>query len=324
MIDFLWWWMLLLLPVPFLVRRFVPALKTRGETALYVPFYSALSAPIEGKRQVFSLPGLSTVLLALIWGLLVLSTSRPVWLGESIALPVSGRDIMLAVDISGSMEETDFEYKGQQLTRLQAVKAVAGEFIERRKGDRIGLILFGTQAYVQTPLTFDLKTVRHFLDESVIGLAGQSTSVGDAIGLSVKRLRERPQNSRLLILLTDGSNTAGLVTPADAAQLAKQEKVRIHTIGVGADPSGGMFGFFRNQGRALDEKSLKAIAKVTGGQYFRARDIGELSDIYALIDELEPTDAGSDHYRPLTELYVWPLCALCSIAVLMYWFRRTP
>ena len=324
MIEFVWWWALLLLPLPLLARRFLRPAQAHQEAALYVPFFAAVSAPVDTvKQRAIQLPDVATVLLSAIWLLLLLSVSRPVWLGESVALPISGRDLMLAVDISGSMEENDFDYNGHRLTRLQAVKAVAGEFIERRQGDRVGLILFGTRAYVQTPLTFDLKTVRHFLDESVIGLAGQSTSIGDAIGLSVKRLRERPESSRLLILLTDGSNTAGLISPADAARLAQQEKIRVHTIGVGAEPrSGGMFGFFSNRGRPLDEKSLKAIAKTTGGNYFRARDIDELADIYALIDELEPTDAGEDYYRPLTELYPWPLFALCLVCGGLYWRRR--
>ena len=323
MIEFAWWWALLLLPLPLLVRRFLKPQAERREAALYVPFFSALHAPRSTDKPRLSLPDPSTALLAVMWLLLLLSVSRPVWLGDPVALPVTGRDLMLAVDISGSMEENDFEYNGHRLNRLQAVKAVAGEFIERRQGDRIGLILFGTRAYVQTPLTFDLKTVRHFLDESVIGLAGQSTSIGDAIGLAVKRLRERPQSSRLLVLLTDGSNTAGLISPSDASSLAAQENIRIHTIGVGAEQrAGGMFGFFRNQGRPLDEKALKAIADATGGRYFRARDIDELADIYALIDELEPTDAGEDHYRPLTELFHWPLLALCVFGSALYWRKR--
>ncbi len=323
MIEFVWWWALLLLPFPILVRWIFRPVSNRGEASLYVPFYSAVIAPATTRHRDIALPDTKTMLLAGVWILLLLSVSRPVWLGESIALPSSGRDLMLAVDISGSMEEDDFDYQGHRLTRLQAVKTVAGEFVERRQGDRLGLILFGTRAYVQTPLTFDLKTVRHFLDEAVIGLAGQNTSVGDAIGLAIKRLRERPQNSRLLILLTDGSNTAGLISPAEAAQLAQQVNIRIHTIGVGAEPqAGGLFSFFANRSRPLDEKSLREIAETTGGKYFRARDIDELSEIYALIDQLEPTGAGAHHYRPLTELYPWPLAILCLPGGILCWRRR--
>ncbi len=323
MIEFIWWWAFFLLPLPILVRRFFTPVQPRGEPSLYVPFFFAVTAPGASQQRGIAPPGARLLLLTGMWLMLVLSVSRPVWLGDPVALPVSGRDVMLAVDISGSMEEDDFNYQGHRLTRLQAVKAVAGEFIERRQGDRVGLILFGTHAYVQTPLSFDLKTVRHFLDEAVIGLAGQNTSVGDAIGLSVKRLRERPQDSRLLILLTDGSNTSGLVSPSEAAHLAQQENIRIHTIGVGAEPqTGGLFGFLNRRSRPLDEKSLKEIAQLTGGRYFRAHDINELNRIYALIDQLEPTDAGQDHYRPLAELYLWPLLLLCLLCSMLYWQRR--
>ena len=323
MIEFVWWWALLILPLPILVRRMFKPVRLRREVSLYVPFYSAVIMPTKTTQRAIVLPSTTTMLLIGVWVLLLLSVSRPVWLGESIALPSTGRDLMLAVDISGSMEEEDFDYRGHRLTRLQAVKTVAGEFIARRRGDRLGLILFGTRAYVQTPLTYDLDTVRHFLDEAVIGLAGQNTSVGDAIGLAVKRLRERPQNSRLLILLTDGSNTAGLISPAEAARLAQKVNIRIHTIGVGADSrSGGLFNFFGNRGRPLDEKSLKEIAATTGGRYFRARDIDELNEIYTLIDQLEPAEIGAEYYRPLTELYPWPLLALCLPGGVWCWRRR--
>lgn len=323
MIDFIWWWAFFLLPLPLLVHWFFKPVQQRGEPSLYVPFFIAVTTPAHTQSSITP-PNRRLLLLSCMWFMLLLSISRPVWLGDSVALPVSGRDVMLAVDISGSMEEDDFNYQGRRLTRLQAVKAVAGEFIERREGDRVGLILFGTRAYVQTPLSFDLKTVRHFLDEAVIGLAGQNTSVGDAIGLSVKRLRERPQDSRLLILLTDGSNTSGQLAPAEAAHLAQQENVRIHTIGVGGKPqTGGLFGFFNKRNRALGEKSLKEIAKTTGGQYFRAHDIRELSRIYTLIDQLEPTDAGKEHYRPLSELYWWPLLGLCLMAGVLCGQRYT-
>ncbi|MEM7209647.1 MAG: VWA domain-containing protein [Pseudomonadota bacterium] len=325
MLSLAWWWVLLIAPLPLLIRFASKPLQTKRETALYVPFYSSLASPEKkGDHSVrFRLPDLNLSLLILIWVSLLIAAARPIWLGESVALPVSGRDLMMAVDISGSMEEHDFAYGGNRLTRLQAVKAVAGEFIERRQGDRVGLILFGTQAYVQTPLTFDLKTVRHFLEEAVIGLAGQNTSIGDAIGLSVKRLRERPAQSRLLILLTDGSNTSGLVSPQEASRLAAKEDIRIHTIGVGAEARvGGLFNFFSQRGRPLDEKSLKEIADATGGRYFRARDLDELGEIYALIDELEPTEVGDDFYRPLTELYYWPLILMGLLITVLYWRRR--
>ena len=322
MIEWVWWWALLLLPAPLLAWSVLPISRKINEIALYVPFFAALHAPLNARQSNTALASLNMWLLIAMWLLLLLSVARPVWLDEPVALPASGRDLMLAVDISGSMEEADFEYNGRRLSRLQAVKSVAGEFIERRQGDRLGLILFGTQAYVQTPLTFDLKTVRHFLEEAVIGLAGQNTSIGDAIGLAVKRLRQHPDGSRTLILLTDGSNTSGLITPQQAAELAQKENIRIYTIGVGADPASGFFSIFGGGSRALDEKSLKAIADATQGRYFRARDIGDLAEIYSLIDELEPTEADEIFYRPLRELFYWPLLALCCLGWILYWRKR--
>jgi len=209
---------------------------------------------------------------------------------------------------------------GQQVTdRLTAVKAVAGNFIEHRKGDRLGLILFGDQAYLQTPLTFDRETVRTLLNEAAIGLAGKSTAIGDAIGLAVKRLRERPAENRVLILLTDGANTSGSVDPLKAADLAAREGVRIYTIGVGADEMlvRGFFGTQRVPSNELDEATLTAIAQKTGGQYFRARDIESLQKIYALLDKLEPVSQDEETFRPIHELYAWPLSGALLLTALL-------
>ena len=223
---------------------------------------------------------------------------------------------MLAVDLSGSMEEEDFIIKGDKVDRLTATKYVAGEFIQRRVGDRLGLILFGEKAYLQTPLTFDRLTVKTLLYESAIGLAGKSTAIGDAIGLAVKRLREKDDKSRVLILLTDGANTAGEVEPLAAAELAAREKLKIYTIGIGADEMvmRSIFGSRRvNPSADLDEKTLSAIANKTGGRYFRARDIEQLEQIYALLDDLEPIEKDVQRFRPQAALYYWPL----AIALLL-------
>ena len=201
----------LFLPLPFIVARAWPRATPRQEPALKLPFDGALAAT--GFTTRTSPNRLRLVLATLAWVLLVIAAARPQHVGEPLQLPVSGRDLMLAVDISGSMEAEDMTVSGQVVSRLTAVKAVAGDFIERRKSDRLGLILFGDQAYLQTPLTFDRKTVRTQLDEAAIGLAGKRTAIGDAIGLAVKRLRDQPQENRVLVLLTDGDNTAGEVTP---------------------------------------------------------------------------------------------------------------
>ena len=205
---------------------------------------------------------------------------------------------------------------------------MAGDFIERRIGDRIGLILFGERAYLQVPLTFDRKTVRTLLDESFIGLAGKATAIGDAIGLAVKRLRERDATNRVLILLTDGANTAGAVQPLEAADLAAREGLKIYTIGVGADEmlTRSIFGMRKvNPSTALDEKTLTAIAEKTGGQYFRARDTQELNKIYRILDELEPVEGDAYRFRPKKALYYWPLSFAFMIAALLValkFFRR--
>jgi Ca-activated chloride channel family protein len=244
------------------------------------------------------------------WCCLIIAGIRPQWLGDPVEMAVTGRDLMLAVDLSGSMEEQDFFIQQKPVDRLTATQSVASQFIQRRAGDRIGLILFGSQAYLQTPLTFDRHTVMTLLNEAAIGLAGESTAIGDAIGLAVKRLRSQPSNSRVLILMTDGANTAGVISPLKAADLAADNQLKIYTIGIGADEMivHSLFGNRRvNPSRDLDEKTLTAIADKTGGQYFRARNSDEFNTIYALLDELEPIEKDKQFFRPKTELYAWPL-----------------
>ena len=256
----------------------------------------------------------------LAWLLLVFAASRPQWLGEAVAIPVSGRDLMLAVDLSDSMRTADFFVEGQQVNRLQATQRVASDFIERRRGDRLGLILFGTRAYLQAPLTFDSKTVNRLLDEAVIGLAGERTAIGDAIGLAIKRLDLDSDHSRVLILMTDGANTAGDVTPLKAAELAADRELKIYTIGIGADQEieTSWFGLRRrNPAAQLDEETLRAIAQASGGRYFRARDSQQLEEIYRLIDELEPMPRDAQNLRPAIALFAWPLAASLLIAALL-------
>jgi Ca-activated chloride channel family protein len=297
-------WALAALPLPLLLRYLLPRARPLQTGALRVPFFGAL---LSAERRSAGARRGSALLAVLVWLLLVVAAARPQWLGEPIGLPLEGRDLMLAVDISGSMTEEDMVLGGRVVDRLTAVKAVAGDFIERREGDRIGLILFGQQAYVQTPLTFDRQTARTLLFESAVGLAGRETAIGDAIGLAVKRLRDSPADERVLVLLTDGANTAGNIAPLKAAELAAESGVRIHTIGVGGDPRTA-FGLTLGR-NPLDERTLQAIATSTGGRYFRARDVGELQAIYGLLDELEPVQSDQQLFRPADELYAWPLAA---------------
>jgi Ca-activated chloride channel family protein len=254
----------------------------------------------------------------LAWVLLLAAAARPQSLDDPVQLPVVGRNLMLAVDISGSMEADDMLIGNRQLTRLQAVKIVAGDFIERRIGDRLGLILFGDRAYLQAPLTLDRQTVRSLLEESAIGLAGKNTAIGDAIGLAVKRLRNEPDQNRVLILLTDGSNTAG-IDPLKAADLAAGENIRIYTIGVGSDSRvmRSVFGLNRVLNAEIDEEILQAISSKTGGRYFRARDIESLAQIYNILDQIEPVAEDAETYRPVNELYYLPLTAAFLLSLLL-------
>jgi len=323
MIHFAWPWLLLSLPLPWLVRRFIPAVNSAEQAALKVPFLEDFNiAQSEGATQANKPWVLWLAIFA--WCLLVFSSARPQWLGEPIEQGVSGRDLMLAVDLSGSMEERDFIVNKQAVDRLTATKAVANEFLERRVGDRIGLILFGTHAYLQTPLTFDRKTVQILLNEAFITLAGESTAIGDAIGLAVKRLQSQQADSRVLILLTDGANTAGKISPIKAAELAAQYQLKIYTIGIGADEMivRSFFGSKKvNPSRDLDEKTLTAIAEKTGGRYFRARNTQELQKIYQLLDELEPTEKDKQFFRPRSELFFWPLAIALVLASIISIFR---
>jgi len=327
LIEFQWLWVFVALPLPILVYYLVPAAAAKRGAALKVPFIKDFHNPGEissPKRRNFFVKTLGLVA----WCLLIVATARPQWLGEAIELPVSGRDLMLAVDLSGSMEVEDFVIKNRPVDRLTATKFVASDFIERRVGDRLGLILFGKQAYLQTPLTFDRETVKTLLLESVIGLAGRETAIGDAIGLAIKRFRNinkdsdetQDQADKILILLTDGANTAGEIEPIKAANIAAQEGLKIYTIGVGADKM-NVQSFFGtrsvNPSKDLDEETLTKVAELTGGKYFRAKDTKGLDIIYNILDELEPIVQESQSFRPKKSLYPWPLGIALSIACLI-------
>ncbi len=319
-LQLLWPLALVLLPLPLLARYLLPPAKTGA--ALKIPFFDEI-APYTASVATQGRRGLR-LLAWLAWILLVIAAARPQWVGEPVQLPVKGRDLMLAVDLSGSMQFEDFVLNGRRVNRLTAIKAVASDFIERRKGDRIGLILFGSQAYLQTPLTFDRATVERLLQEAQIGLAGKETAIGDAIGLAVKRLATEPEGQKVLILLTDGANTAGSIDPVKAAELAKKTGLKIYTIGVGSvRRRQSPFGFgFGNPGTDLDEPTLRKIAKVTGGRYFRARNTQELQQIYDELDALEAVGKDNKSLRPVKSLYVWPLSLSLLLALLIAVMRR--
>ena len=318
----LWW---LALPTPWLVSKLLPDYKDHEKSVMRLFCFPDL--PTSNCSSLTSAPSKFIWSYWIAWILLITAVSRPVWQGNPIEQAVSGRDLMLSIDLSGSMEIADFIFKGSKVDRLTATKAVAGEFIERRVGDRVGLVLFGDRAYLQAPLTFDRKTVRTLLDESVIGLAGDKTAIGDAIGLAVKRLKDNSRDQRVLILLSDGANTAGTVAPLQAADLAAKEGLKVYTIGIGADEMviRDLLGSRKvNPSQDLDEPTMRGIAERTGGRYFRARDVKELEKIYQILDELEPVERDKRYYRPQTELYPWPLGAgllLATLLVLQGWLR---
>lgn len=322
-------WVLLLLPLPLLVYRFIkPSRNTTQDNtnAVIVPFYTQLTHLQENNQTPTKSSYWRLIVLIIIWTLLVTAAARPQWVDEPQALPTNGRDLLLAVDISQSMEQEDMEIDNQAVSRLIAVKAVVSEFIQQRKGDRIGLILFGSNAYLQTPLTFDSDSVKQFLLEAQLGFAGPKTAIGDAIGLSVKRLKNQTStgatknNSKVIILLTDGANTAGEVEPLQAAKLAAKIETKIYTIGIGADEMvvRSFFGNRRiNPSASLDEKTLTTIAQTTGGKYFRARDIQELNNIYQELDKLEPIEQENEWLRPIKSLFTWPLSFALLLSILL-------
>ena len=319
MLQLEWPLVLLLLPLPLLAYLLLPPRALAEQAALRVPDAGAFD--LGGAVLRTARPRRWPVWLAVLaWALAVFAASRPQWLGDAVSIPVSGRDLMLAVDLSDSMRTGDFMLEGRQVNRLTASRAVATDFIERRRGDRLGLILFGTRAYLQTPLTFDVDTVRRLLGEAAIGLAGERTAIGDAIGLAVKRLEDAGDSSRVLILMTDGANTAGEVAPIRAAELAAARGLKIYTIGIGADEDfeNSWLGLRRsNPSSQPDEATLRAIAAATGGRYFRARDSDELAAIYAELDALEPLPSDSERLRPIRPLFVYPLAASVALASLL-------
>jgi len=325
MMQLEWPWALALLPLPLLLRYLLPAAEEVRDAALRVPFLDDFADSSQPRHRA-ELSRWLLWLAAIGWLCLVLAASRPQWLGDRVDIPISGRDLMMAVDLSGSMQIEDFSIDGRNVDRLTATKQVAENFIKHRQGDRVGLILFGRQAYLQTPLTFDLHTVNTLLQESAIGLAGKETAIGDAIGLAIKRLQDKHKDSRVLILLTDGANTAGEVEPLKAAELAAKQGLKIYTIGIGADEMirYSIFGAQRiNPSADLDEKTLKAIAKTTGGRYFRARNTQELNKIYGLLDKLEPVEQDTQSFRPVSALFYWPLSLGLLIAALITLLRLT-
>lgn len=316
MFEFAWPYVFALLPLPLIVRLLWPAKQQQQSAALLVPSFIKGST---GQQQAATSSRLKLIFATIIWILLITAAARPQWLGEPVSIPNEGRDLMIAVDLSGSMKMEDMEINGRLVDRLVMTKSVLTDFIKRRVGDRLGLILFADTAYLQAPLTFDRETVATLLDETVIGLVGEKTAIGDAIGLAVKRFDDREDSNRVLVLMTDGQNTAGRISPEEANELAKNFNVKIYTIGLGADEKviNSFFGQRRvNPSADLDEALLTRIAESTGGEYFRARDPQSLENIYKILDQLEPVAGEGQKLRPLTALFYVPLIIALGLSAL--------
>jgi Ca-activated chloride channel family protein len=313
MISFAWPWLLLLLPLPLFVYWLPQKRNNRISAALIMPQLLPNTSVSMTTNTSKKSP---LIILALCWLLTVLALSQPQWLGDTVDIPTEGREMMIAVDLSGSMQIEDMSLHGSTVNRLDMLKEVLGNFIERRIGDRLGLILFADDAYMQTPMTFDRETVKQMLDESELGLVGRKTAIGDAIALAVKRFDAKQKSNKILLLLTDGQNTAGKITPEQALELAIAKDVTIYSIGIGADVmlQQSLFGTRRvNPSSELDEKTLTKLAQQTGGKYFRAKDSEGMELIYSLLDQLEPIEQDQQQMRPLTALFYWPL----SLALLL-------
>ncbi|WP_266157388.1 VWA domain-containing protein [Dyella silvatica] len=318
--EFAWPWMAFLLPLPWLLWRWVrPA--SPGQ-ALHLPHPGLRLAAVAAKT---SSP--TALILILAWLCLLLAATRPQWVGPPQAQQRSGRALMLAVDLSGSMETDDMQLAGRSISRFGAVETIAGDFITRRSGDELGLILFGSRAFLVTPLTYDLSAVQAQLKGAAVGLAGTETAIGDAIAVAVKRLSALPQQARVLVLLTDGVNNAGNISPLDAARAAKAAGVRIYTIGIGATAMrvADLFGSeIVNPSADLDEGMLRSLAEQTGGHYFRATDTNELAGAYRAVDALEPIVQQGPMLRPRHELFRWPLLAAVVLLLLPMLRRVLP
>jgi len=316
MLTFTHPWLVLLLPLPWLIRQLLPTHHER-KAAVRVPFLERLSKLVGlepgSDVAIASRPISQWLMLASVWILLITAITRPQWLEEPITKDLPMRDLLVAVDLSGSMEAMDFnDTDGNPVDRLTAVKQVLDEFFARRDGDRVGLILFGSAAFVQVPFTDDLDVVRELLGEAQIRMLGPRTMLGDAMGLAINLFERSEVDERVMIVLTDGNDTGSLIPPERAAEISRDNGVVVHTIAIGDPTSVGE--------QALDEVTLGNIATTTGGGYFHASDRDELEAVYDHLDEVNPREVETQSYRPIIDLYHWPLAAgiLISLLYLMF------
>lgn len=319
----MWPFAFFLISLPVLTRVLLVAHlneEHKNISALRVPFFDRI-----GGFGRFAMPNFSFLrglLLWAAWAFFVLAAMRPIAYQDTLPLPHEARNIMLAIDVSGSMGEKDYDINGLSVSRLSMFKTVVNDFIKNRADDNIGMVVFGSEAFAYAPLSFDKKTLHDLFGEVELGIAGEQTAIGDAVALSVQGVQNAPQDSRIVILLSDGSSNAGSVSVAQAIGLAKKSGVKVYTVGIGADQKmiQSLMGMLMlGGGSDLDEKTLQAIANETGGKYFRATSTSELQEIYQTIDALERVQSDELIARPRTELFYMPLmvCLVCLFGAVL-------
>ncbi|MBQ8670897.1 MAG: VWA domain-containing protein [Alphaproteobacteria bacterium] len=306
-------WVILL---PLVAYAILPVASKMYGDALRVPFLKDILKIKENVRmrnrfrlQNRSISWFKMLLLMFVWMFMTVALCRPQWAGEPQRVKHEGRDILLVVDISNSMSERDFLYRNNYYSRIDAVKSVVSHFADERTDDRIGLVLFGTRAYMQVPLTYDKKSLKEVLQTATAGMAGNSTSIGDAVAVALKNLAEvdNGKDNKIIILLTDGENNDGRMSFPQAIKLAQQEKVKVYTIGAGSDTQpffGGLFAIPANSG--LDERSLQQLAQATEGTYFRAKDVDSLIKIYDEINKMEAQEQQGRFVQEVKDLFYYP------------------
>ena len=305
-------WLLLLIVLPPILRLVLPPYREPRQ-AIRVPWFDRTAKILEaqpGEGAVIAKTSRLRLLFQwLLWSLLVLAIARPQFLEPPIRRVEPTRDLLLLVDLSGSMEAEDFtNAAGEKVDRLTAVKEVLDDFLTRREGDRVGLIVFGNAAFVQVPFTQDLDACRMLLEETAVRMAGPRTAFGDAIGLGITLFERSEVQDRVMIALTDGNDTGSKIPPAEAAKIANDNEIQIHVVGIGDPSSVGE--------QAFDEEALEAVADTTGGRYFFAQDRDELESIYDELDRLGTRDVEAETYRPRLDRYYWPLAAALLLSLL--------
>lgn len=303
MLIFAHLWIFVLLPLPWLLRVLLPP-RRMAHVAVRVPFGERLHMATAQSRSISRTANQTSRLImpTLVWLLILTALARPQWLAAPLNKDLPTRDLLLLVDLSGSMRQEDFtNAAGKKVDRLAAVKEVLGDFLVRRNGDRVGLVVFGDAPFLQAPFSTDLSLSRRLLDETAIGMAGPRTALGDAIGLGITLFEHSDVSEKTIIALTDGNDTASQVPPSEAARVAKERGIRIYTVAIGDPTTAGE--------EKLDEAALRAVALGSGGSYFFAGDRQQLAGIYTELDKIETRKVKVISHRPRNDLFCWPLLA---------------